>query len=141
MITYSRRLVKRKLRRNEPPRPAYVFLTLIFIFLFGYLVFSNWNIYKKRNKFNRGLKLLEEKLEKAEKRNQELKKAIAAVSDKSYIEKVAREKFGLKKPGEKVVVIKREEIELPPKEEETKSQSFFGRCFESFKRFWQSIGK
>ena len=133
--------MKRKLRRSELSRPAYVFLILIFVFLFGYLVFSNWNIYKKRNRFNRGLKLLEEKLEKAEKRNQELKKAIAAVSDKSYIEKVAREKFGLKKPGEKVVVIKREEIELPPKEEETRSQSFFGKYFESFKRFWESIGK
>ena len=133
--------MKRKLRRNELSRPAYLFLTLILVFLFGYLVFSNWNVYKKRNKFDKGLKLLEKKLERAEKRNQELKRAVAAVSDKDYIEKVAREKFGLKKPGEKVVVIKREEAEPPPKKEETKSRSFFLRCFESFRRFWGSIGK
>ena len=129
------------MRRNKPPRLAYLFLTFTFIFLIGFLIVSNWNIHKKRSKFNRGLKTLEGNLEKAEKRNQELKAKIADVSDKDYIERVAREKFGLKKPGEEVVVIKREKAKPVPETKKEESKFSFQRWIEPFKKFWQKISR
>lgn len=59
------------------------------------------------------------KVEKLRQENQELKSQLEYVSSPSFIEKEAREKLGLAKEGEQVVVLPEnvEEIVLPKEEE------------------------
>ena len=61
-----------------------------------------------------------------DKKNQELKVGISQFSDEKYLEESAREKLGLKKPGEEVVVV------LPPPE--TKKEIPAEK-----KSFWQAF--
>lgn len=53
---------------------------------------------------------LEKEIDDLERKNEELKSGLNSASQESYLEKEAREKFQLKKPGEKVVAV------LPPEE-------------------------
>ncbi len=69
---------------------------------------------------------LEKEIQGLEKRNQELKAGFSQLSDEDYLEKEAREKLGLKKPGEEVVVV------LPPPESEKEVK-------EKEKGFWQKL--
>ena len=59
--------------------------------------------------------------------NQELKAGISESQTQDYLEKEAREKLGLKKPGEEVVAIKKIQSEEKPteqKEEKSLWQKF-----------------
>lgn len=114
MIAHSKKF------RKRPSKIFPLFLGLILFLLLGFLAVSNWNINKKRVEFNSRLEILVKKIQNLEEINRDLKGKISAISEESYLEKVAREKFNLRKPGEEVVVIKKEKSN--PAEEE---KSFF----------------
>ena len=103
MISYSKKFEKR------PSKISAIFLSLILFLLIGFLAISNWKMQEKRVGFNSQLEILNKKIQNLEKINQGLKEKILAIGEENYLEKVARETFNLKKSGEKVVVIKREE--------------------------------
>ncbi len=89
-----------------------VFLILLFFLAIGFLIISNWRINQRRSGLTSQVRNLQEEIQVLEKKNQELKAGISQTSSQSYLEEVARESLGLKKPGEEVVVV------LPPPEEE-----------------------
>lgn len=97
----------------------------------AFLIISNVRIYKKRRELQAQIERLKEEIQAIEKKNQELSTGIENVSDKEYLEKVAREKFLLKEEGEEVIVIS------PPEEQTEESQpekeSFFERILEKLK--------
>ena len=81
---------------------------------------------------------LEKEIAAQEKKNEELKSSLNSASQESYLEKEAREKFQLKKPGEKVVAV------LPPEETpETKPaespKNFFEQILEKL-GLWRECG-
>ena len=101
-----------------------IILLLIFFFI-GFLIVSNWKINQRRAELISQITTLEKEIETLEKKNQELKAGASQFSDESYLEEMAREKLGLKKPGEEVVVV------LPPPESEKEKPKE--------KNFWQKI--
>lgn len=102
-----------------------IIILLIFVFV-GFLIVSNWRINQRRAELVSQIQTLEETIEGLEKKNQELKAGMSEFSDESYLEEVARERLGLKKPGEEAVVV------LPPPEGEEEKEA-------KEKGFWQKI--
>lgn len=97
------------------------FLVLLIV---GFLIFSNLKISQRRAELTSRIEALKKEIQTLEEKNQQLRAGISQVETESYLEKEARERLGLKKPGEEVVVV------LPPEEEEVKKEE---------KSFWQKI--
>ena len=102
-----------------------VFLIAFILGISVFLISSNIGVGQKKSQLFEKLKSLEKEIQKIQEKNKELKQQSSESSQESFIEKEARERLNLKKPGENVVVI------LPPKEEkqEIKEQ----------KSLWQRI--
>ncbi len=123
MIANLKRFRKRSFRQSQSKFPK-IFFGLVLLTLLGFLAVSNWKIYKKRTELNSGIEILSQKLQELESANQELKEKISDIPGKDYLEKVAREKFNLKKPGEEVVVIKKEKGNATPTEIQEQNNAF-----------------
>ncbi|MDI6591739.1 MAG: septum formation initiator family protein [Patescibacteria group bacterium] len=108
-----------------------IFSTLIgclLVIIIGFLIFSNLKISQKRSELIAQIETLKKEIQILEEKNQRLKEKISQARTESYLEKVAREQLDLKKPGEEVVVIKKE------KGKETKEEkSFWQRLLEKLK--------
>jgi len=111
MIQKTKKFKKRK-RRFLNTLFFSLGIILLFVLTVGFLVFSNWKITKKREKLTAQINELKQEIQVLEKKNKQLKSEISQTSSPSHLEEVARSKLGLKKPGEKTVVV------LPPKEKE-----------------------
>ncbi len=83
------------------------FLISVLVLLIAviHLAFSNLKMNQKRTALNSRVRSLEQEIEALKDRNKQLKAQISRVSDQEYLEKEARERLNLKKPGEKVVTI------------------------------------
>ena len=103
-----------------------IILGILFLAIVGFLVVSNFRINKKRTELQSQIKGLEEQIKTLQEKKAKLQAGISASESESFLEKEAREKLGLKKPGEEVVVV------MPPKENSE------GKVQES-KTFWQKI--
>ena len=99
-------------------------LKYVFIFLF---IFLSLSLIRNIIKISQAGKRIEEesrKVSKLEEENTELKKKIGEVSSEDYIEKELRDKLGLTKEGETIMVLPDESVikslaPKPEKEEET----------------------
>ena len=125
----------KKSRRLKKKRYKDIFFYSILAFLVlgfsAFLIISNLRIYQKRRELKAQIERLKEEIQAIEKKNQELRTGIENISDKEYLEKVAREKFLLKEEGEEVIVISppEEQAEEPQPEKE----SFFEKILEKLK--------
>lgn len=71
---------------------------------------------------------LKKEIAELEKENEEIQAGLSQKGEEGYLEKEARERLNLKKPGEEVVVV------VPPKEgEETKEPKNF------WQKWWEEI--
>jgi len=108
-----------------------IFLSVLFVFftlaIIGLLAVSNFKIRERRKELLSQIETLEKEIQNVEKKNQELKAGISESQTEDYLEKEAREKLGLKKPGEEVVAIKK--IQSEEKQKEQKEE----------KSLWQKI--
>ena len=77
----------------------------------GFLIFSNFKISQRRAELTSRIEALKKEIQILEEKNQQLQTKISQVKTKDYLEKVAREQFGLQYPGEEVVVITNEKEE------------------------------
>lgn len=103
---------------------------LLVLLAIGFLVFSNLRISQKRAELISQIEILTEKIQALKERNQELEAEISQTSEKSYLEKVARDQLGLRQPGEEVVAI----INEKKKEKEIKAKnSFLEKILEKLK--------
>jgi len=125
----------RKFKRGDSRQEiifSALFISLFFLAI-GFLIISNWRINQRRSELISQIRNLQEEIQVLEKKNQELKAGISQASSESHLEEVARESFGLKKPGEEVTVI------LPPPEEEKEvkeeEKGVWERILEKLK-FW-----
>jgi cell division protein FtsL len=104
----------RKIKKILGSKITLFFLLLAFIWLILNLV----NIYYRKYKINKDINDLKAQIEKTEKNNQQVSAMLDYLSSQSFLEKQAREKLNMKKPGEEVVIIE------PPKEAATTSSEF-----------------
>jgi len=104
-------------------------LLFFFFFLVGFLVYSNWQIDKKRDDLKTQIKTLEQEIMAREEKNKALKAGISRAGEADYAEEVARERLSLKKPGEETVVIVPPPKESPKPGEEPQ-KNFFEKVLE-----------
>ncbi len=100
-----------KLRKNRKPEESRffsVFLIILFSIVIGFLIVSNIKINQKRNALNSRLESLKKEIQILEEKKEKFKVQISQTDLESYLEKEARERFNLKKPGEEVVVFIKE---------------------------------
>jgi len=117
------------------------FQTIFFQVLFGlfaitiavFLIVSNFKINKRRQELISQITFLEKEIQILEEKNEQLKAGIARTESESYLEREARERLGLKKPGEEVVAIKKVESEEAEKPEE---KNFWDKIWEKI-QFWR----
>ena len=119
-----------KKRKTEKPYQAIFFSFAFILFILvivGFLGLSNWKISQQRADLNNRIKNLKEDITTLENRKKELEASASKSEKEEYLEKVAREQFNLKKPGEEVVTV------LAPEQEEKKENP------KEEKNFWQKL--
>ena len=131
-----------KRRKKRKSWSEFFFSFLIGIFVLGIvtiLFFSNLKINERKKELTFQIEVLKEEIQKLEERNAQLKSGISQSLSPDFLEKEARERLGLKKPGEEVVVVKKIESEgelNEVKEEKTLWQKLLDpvrNFFENFK--------
>lgn len=118
------RFKKQRPARNNPSLK--LFFLLVLLLLVPFLAFSNFQIARRRADLSAKIQELQKEVTEQQKQNAELKLNLDASSQSDYLERVAREKFQLKKPGESVVAV------LP-------SPTPLANTTESSKSWWQMI--
>lgn len=103
-----------------------VILGLVILAAISFLVITDLRMNKKRLELNLKIENLRKEIGVLEKKKQELSAGISQIPTEGYLEKEARERFNLKKPGEEVVVV------LPPEEIQEEKP-------EEQRSFWQRI--
>ncbi len=101
---------------------------LIALLVISFLIVSNWRIRQQRTEFDRKIELLEKEIKVLEQEIYRKKQGLLRLEDEDYLERIARERFHLAKPGEHKVII------LPPDSEEVKEVQT-----KKEKNFWQKI--
>jgi len=123
-------------RRKKKKSFQEIFLSVLFVFftlaIIGLLAVSNFKIRERRKELLSQIETLEKEIQNVEKKNQELKAGISESQTEDYLEKEAREKLGLKKPGEEVVAIKKIQSEEKQKEQK-EEKSLWQKFLEFFK--------
>ncbi|MDD3170202.1 MAG: septum formation initiator family protein [Candidatus Paceibacterota bacterium] len=84
---------------------AKVFLSIAFVL---FLAYTNIRIFVETQKGDRELKRIEAIIEALNKEKEKLNFELGNTASEAYLEKVAREELGLQKPGEQVIVVKKE---------------------------------
>ena len=90
----------------------------LFLLLLGFiwLVVNVVNVYYRKYKINKEIEDLKAQIASTQKSNQQISEMIDYLGSKDYLEKEARGKLNMKKPGEEVVIIE------PPKQQTTSVQ-------------------
>lgn len=108
-----------------------IFLGLALFLIIGFLIVANWRINQRRSELNAQLEVLKKELQILEEEKARLQTQISQFPQESYLEREARERFNLKKPGEEVVVILPSEEKKKVKEEEGFWKEFWRKL-----KFW-----
>lgn len=113
MVTKFRKIKK---ERHQSIFFSVVLGVLIFVVV-GFLVVSNFKMGQKRTELNSRIENLRKEIQILEEKHETLQAQISETSKEYYLEKEARERFNLKKPGEEVVtILPQEEAEEGQKE-------------------------
>ena len=78
---------------------------LLCIFLF----YTNWKVNQRKTELTAKITTLKQEIAILEEKNNELKEKKSQMESQEYLEEVARNDLGLKKPGEEVVVVQKAE--------------------------------
>ncbi len=98
----------RKKRRNKT---RYYLIVSLLSLIAIILVFVNVNLWRERGEAEERLESIKEDLQLAEDRKEEFKEEIEKRKTEEEIERIAREQLLLRREGENVIVISREEDE------------------------------
>ena len=107
------------------------FLGLVVVILIALLGYSNWKMFQKRREVKSELKQLDRKVEALQEEKATIQASINK-DDQEVVENIAREQMNLKKPGEKVIDIKKpEHKEQREKQQQKWWQKWLGKI-----KFW-----
>jgi cell division protein FtsL len=87
-----------------------VLVGALFLAAIAFLIYTDIKINKKRVDSIAKIDSLKIQISDLEKKNDDLKQKTSETGAKEYLEGVARDQLGLKKPGEEAVVIKEENV-------------------------------
>ncbi|OHA68804.1 MAG: hypothetical protein A3I38_00135 [Candidatus Wildermuthbacteria bacterium RIFCSPLOWO2_02_FULL_47_10] len=97
----------------------------------GFLLYSNAHLYKRGTDFAGQAGLLQAEVVKLERQNEELQSRLAKTNTQEYLEKAARERMNLKKPGEEVVAV------IAPKEKDDGQKKLEEKSI--WRKIWEKI--
>ena len=121
---------KRKKRKGFNFRRFFYILTFGVVFLF--LLYSSINLLIKRQAFQKEINALLAEQEALLKKRESLKFSLGETYSETYLEKIAREDLNLKKPGERIYVIKKEGEPLQETENSEETAETFLDKLKSF---------
>jgi len=105
-----------------------IILGILFFAIIGFLAVSNFRINKKKIELQSQADSLKKEIQILEEKKEQLRAGILEGESETFLEKEARDRLDLKKPGEEVVTV------LPPKEtaeqEAQKKKSFWERILQ-----------
>jgi len=105
--------MRRDLKRNGGRSIKSIMLSLFFIVLSAAVIFflgsTNWKIYQKKASLQTRVAELKKEADFLEQKNNELNKNLSYAKSDDYLEMIARDQLGMKKPGEEVISIQKEE--------------------------------
>lgn len=76
---------------------AIIVITFCIVYTFGQQMIKSYQMQKE-------VKMVEMQINQMKNKNEDLKLTVKDLEGKDYVEKIAREKLGLVKPGEKVIL-------------------------------------
>ncbi len=94
-----------------------VLLGILVLIILGFLIITNIKIEQRRKTLLLKIENLKKEVQNLEEKNEKLKTSISQAGTLEYLEKIAREQFNLKAPGEEKVVILKVKKEEEKKEE------------------------
>jgi len=98
-----------------------ILLGISVLLFIGLLVGTNIKISQRRTKLTAQISALKKEIQILEQKNRELKEGVSRAGSEESLEKVARDKLGLRAPGEEVVVVTKGEEKEKETEEAKKS--------------------
>jgi len=131
-----------KFRKPEKSSPKIIFLSFLLagliLVIFSFLVVTNLDLSRKRKELNSQIVSLEKEIQELEERNLRLKEQLSQITQADYAEKILREKGMYKLPGEKVIVVTREDKEKLV-EKENLFEKTSSRAASGFSWIWNKI--
>jgi len=127
-FTRAKRRVEKNERSSSKDKFTLIILGILFFAIIGFLAVSNFRINKKKIELQSQADSLKKEIQILEEKREQLRAGILEGESETFLEKEARDRLGLKKPGEEVVAV------LPPKETQ-------GTSTQENKTFWQKILK
>lgn len=100
------------------------------IFLVVFMLYTNIKIIEERKRAEKELIKIEEQIQDKQKEKDKYNFELGKSNTEEYLERVAREELGLQKPGEQVIIIKKQEEEGGA--EQIKNKSFIEKIFDWF---------
>lgn len=97
----------KKFKKQKEQKIFLIVAVLFSVIIAGSLIFSNWKINQKRKQLTKRVEELKAEIQRLGTSGEELQKGLSDSEKESYWEARARE-FGYQKPGETVVVVKKE---------------------------------
>ncbi len=107
-------------------------LIMVILVVLGLLGYSNWQMFQRRREVKAELKQLNRKIDALEDEKAAIQASINEEDD-YMVEEIAREQMNLKKPGEKVINIKK-----PPQQEEQELEKKWWQKWLAKIKFWKS---
>lgn len=123
---------KNKLRKRESRGLAGPLFAVFLAIFAGFLTVSNLKIKERRQEVLQKIEVLGLQVEQLRRENSQFKEKLSQQESPEFIEREAREKYNLKKPGEEVAVIIREKA--PPLPAEPVAKTFWQKILEFFGR-------
>ena len=107
MLAKKHKKVKWGIHINKK-KIAIVFWAFFGLWFIVFLFYSNIKMFQKRAELDKNLEILDSNVESLTKEKDSLNFRLGETDSEAYLEKVAREDLGMQKPGEQVVIIKKD---------------------------------
>jgi cell division protein FtsL len=113
--------IKRNKKSSVKSMIGYFAFSIFSICVIVFMIITNWKIYQKRVDLPERVAELKAQADQLEKQKKELEQNLSDVGTEDYLEKAAREQLDMKKPGEDVYVIQKEQEQPQQPEQENMS--------------------
>jgi len=127
------RKIKKQIKKQKKERIFLISFSFFFLIVAGFMIFSNWKISQKKKEMLERIQSLKQDIESLNLKKQNLEQGILEFEDQSYLEARMRG-LGYQKPGETVVVIKKDQQAGP---EEIGSQNLWQRFMGEVKNLFE----
>jgi cell division protein FtsB len=126
------RLERREKQREMLQKGVKVSLLGVFVTFTIFVTTAAWNVYQKAEHTKENAQQINARLDELKTREAELAASVALLESEFGVEAEIRDKYGLTREGEEVVVIIDAEEESAGEDEDAEKKGFFKRIFDIF---------